>query len=78
MASECAASSGLISASSSWTPGVVSEASWFSNTTVTRRSTAPERSSATTVLAKVGGSGSATIAATSASWSAMPRSNAGR
>ncbi|MFD0530139.1 hypothetical protein ACFQ1I_30955 [Kitasatospora arboriphila] len=56
----------------------MSESPWFSKAAATRFSIAPERSSATTVLSKVGGSGSATIPAISSSCSAMPWSKAGR
>ena len=57
IASACAASCGAISASISRMPGVLADPTSVKNTADTRRSVAPERSSATTVSSKLGGSG---------------------
>ncbi|MFD0331064.1 hypothetical protein ACFQZC_30090 [Streptacidiphilus monticola] len=58
--------------------GVVSALVLLKNTRATRRRVAPLRSSASTVLAKVGDSVLAPMAAVSCSCSAMPCSKAGR
>ncbi len=78
MASSWAASRGATAASISRIPGVLADHDSTENTARTRRSTAPERSSATTVFSNVAGAGSATIAATSARCRAMPSMWAGR
>ena len=49
-------------------PGVESDPTSTKNTAETRRSVAPDRSSATTVSSKVGGPGRAVIAAMSATY----------
>jgi hypothetical protein len=77
MVSACAASRGPISASISRIAGELSEPARVRNTAETRRSTAPERSSATTVLSNVG-SPAPVIASTSARCSATPAVKAGR
>jgi len=68
MASACTASSGTTSASTARMPSVLHEAARTKNTAETRRSTSPERSSATSVFSNAGGAGSAASAATSARW----------
>src|SRR3954447_2348443 len=78
MASACAASSGASSRSISRSRGVDTDEARLPNTSPARLSSRPERSSATTVLSKVGGSSEPMIAATSARCSTIPASSASR
>src|SRR4051794_144356 len=78
MASECADSRGASSRSISRSRGVDRDDARLPNTSPARDSSRPERSSATTVFSKVGGSSEPTIAPTSARWWAMPASSASR
>jgi hypothetical protein len=77
IASACAVSRGATSASMSRIPGVLQEPTRVKKAAETRRRIAPDRSSATSVFSKVGGSGSAVMASTSARCSAIPASKAG-
>ena len=78
MASECADCTGASSRSISRSRGVDTDEERLPRTALARRSSRPDRSSATTVFSNVGGSAEPVIAATSARCSAMPASTASR
>jgi hypothetical protein len=77
IAVKCRALRGAISRSIAWSASFVSAEVRFQKTEDTRSSSSPERSWASMVLAKVGGSGSAATASISAAWRAKASSKAG-